>query len=404
MFKQHTKCRACGSGLLAKVFSLGNQPLANDFKTIDEDREGLAPLEILSCQQCNLAQLSVVVDPNLIYSHNYPYVTSNSLTMQQHFASLLGAIRAEADPKSVLEIGSNDGRFLKFLKDNGSGFVLGIDPADNLVKAACGRGINTIHGLFDQSVAREALGRAGYFDLVIARHVFGHVDNWKEFVKNLELVSSPETLFVIEVPYIMDFLRDSQFDTCYHEHLSYVSINSMVELLKDTGLYLHKVVRFPIHGGAIAMMLRRRDSERSPHWTVREMIDSEMISQFTWDKFEKDARRKIHDLREAVRHLSLSGKTVCGFGASAKSTVMVQACGFDRSQIGFICDSTPNKQGRLSPNTDIPIVCEAELLVKMPDYAVIFCWNFAAEVVSRNQEYLNRGGHFIIPIPELKII
>lgn len=404
MFKQHTKCRACGSEILAKVFSLGNQPLANDFTTITEDRQGLAPLEILSCQMCNLAQLSVVVDPALIYSHNYPYVTSNSLTMQQHFASLLGSIREEADPKSVLEIGSNDGRFLKFLKDNGSDSVIGIDPAANLSLNAMDLEIGTVIGLFDEETARAALMIKESFDVVVARHVFGHVDDWKDFVKNLEAVSNRETLIVIEVPYIMDFLRDSQFDTCYHEHLSYVSINSVVELLKDTGLYLHKVVRFPIHGGAIALMLRRRDRKSHPHHTVKEMIDSEMISQFTWDRFEADSHRKIHDLKAAVNHLVSSGKTVCGFGASAKSTVMIQACGFNRSQISFICDSTPNKQGRLSPNTDIPIIDESGLMSRMPNYAVVFCWNFAAEVIAKNQTYLEKGGHFIIPIPELKII
>lgn len=404
MFKRHTKCRACGSTSLVKVFSLGNQPLANDFKTVDEAHEGLAPLEILFCTDCTLAQLSVVVDPVLIYSRNYPYVTSSSQTMQQHFESLWSCIKAETNPDTVLEIGSNDGRFLKFCNQRDGVFVVGIDPAENLSRVANDNGVLTINGLFSKETAQKAMDQTLQVDVIVARHVFGHVDDWREFVRNLEMVSHKETLVVLEVPYVLDFLNKAEFDTCYHEHLSYVSIKSVAALLEHSRFQIHKIIRFPIHGGAIAIMLRRRDRNTKPDKSVEEFIRGENITADDWLHFDHTSKSKITDLRGIVSKFISGGRTVCGFGASAKSTVLIQACGFTSEHVQFICDSTANKQGKLSPNTDIPIVCEAELLAKMPDYAIVFCWNFADEVIRRNREYLDRGGHFIIPIPEMRIV
>lgn len=386
------------------TFSLGMQPLANDFKTENEEHEGLAPLEIMVCSVCGLAQLSVVVNPMLIYSKNYPYVTSKSDTMLQHFKLLLDAIKSESPARTILEIGSNDGSFLKFCESNGVKAVAGIDPAENLAESANSSGISTLLGLFDKSNAEAAKWTLVDIDVIVARHVFGHVDDWGEFVKNLEIASSPETLIVLEVPYVLDFLEKCEFDTTYHEHLSYVSVKAIAALLKNSNFRIDKIIRFTIHGGAIAIMLRRKDFPHPIHHSVQEFLNQENTSMDEWKSFSRSANDKISDLKKLVEKLVSEGKSVCGFGASAKSTVIIQACGFIKEHISFICDSTPNKQGKLSPANDIPIVSEDWLLKEQPDYAVIFCWNFRDEVIKKNQEYLNQGGHFIIPIPTLEII
>lgn len=404
MFKLQTKCRACESTELVRVFSLGNQPLANDFKSVDEEREGFAPLEILFCPKCTLAQLSVVVDPNILYSRNYPYVTSKSDTMQKHFQSLWKEIKSECQVETVCEIGSNDGLFLKFCKDNGADSVIGIDPATNLAKVANDSGITTICDLFDECSALVASRAVPPIDVVVARHVFCHVDNWKGFISNLEILAGKPTLIVIEAPYVIDFLKNGEWDTCYHEHTSYFSVKAMESLLEHTLCRLHKIVRFPIHGGVVAVMLRRRDCEIPTDKSVDEFLNGEKITIDAWKQFSSRATEKMEQLKLLVGDLVLGGKTVCGFGASAKSTVMVQACEFTREHIDFICDSTPNKQGKLSPGNNIPIVSEEWLLTKRPDYAIMFCWNFAEEVIRKNKAYLDGGGHFIIPMPEIKIL
>jgi SAM-dependent methyltransferase len=237
---------------------LGVQPLANDFRKDGELRAGHVPLKVLLCPKCSLGQLSVVVDPTVLYA-NYSYVTSPSLTMQDHFNRLLTDISAETNAQTVLEIGSNDGRLLKTMQDLGYS-VLGVDPAENLAEIASANDVPTETGFFGEALTRYL----AQYDIVIARHVFCHVDDWHDFVRGLEAVSHKDTLICIEVPYAGDMLKNCEFDTVYHEHTSYLTLKAVTALLKPTTLQLYRVIRYPIHGGAILLMLRRKDSDRQP--------------------------------------------------------------------------------------------------------------------------------------------
>lgn len=254
MYKKVKACRTCGNLQLKEVYDLGVQPLANDFCRPDQESAGHAPLKVMFCEECTNSQLSVVVDPNIIYS-NYPYVTSKSDTMKSHFRNLWNEITKEAKPKSLIEIGSNDGLFLDFCHNEGVENVLGVDPAANLQHK------DSICSLFDEQVAREIVDRGFRPDVIVARHVFCHIDDWRGFMQNIEAISNPETLVVIEVPYVMDMLHGLEFDTIYHEHLDYLSIKAVEYLLRDFMFHIHRIVRFEIHGGAIVLMLRRDDCD-----------------------------------------------------------------------------------------------------------------------------------------------
>jgi novobiocin biosynthesis protein NovU/D-mycarose 3-C-methyltransferase len=403
MYKQHTVCRACGCTELKPACDLGVQSLANDFVKPGEELAGYAPLKVLFCPECTLAQLSVVVDPKILYS-NYPYVTSRSRTMQDHFQLLWQAINVECKPESVLEIGSNDGWFLKFCRDNGAQSVLGIDPAANL-RPGEDSGIICLCGMFDCVTAGIAKGSMPSPDVIVARHVFAHIDDWNGFIKNLDVLASRETLIVIEAPYVMDLLKNVEFDTIYHEHLSYISIKAMAKLLEHTPFHLHKVLRFQIHGGAIVMMLRRSDSNRPVDISVLEYVFQENITLSPWRFFETEMCNRITAMKRMVGELVYaSGKTVCGLGASAKSTVWINSCGFTKEDIACIYDNTPQKHGTLSPGSGIPILPEDSLASGACDYAVMFCWNFRSEVMASHQEFLVRGGKFIVPVPKLEIV
>lgn len=403
MYKHVTKCRACGNASLAPACDLGVQPLANDFTLPGEECAGHAPLKVMFCEECTLAQLSVVVDPKIIYS-NYPYVTSKSQTMLAHFELLWKAINQECVAKSVVEIGSNDGGFLKFCLAKGSEAAVGIDPAENLTPPK-ETGIFAVRGLFDFATAHAARELA-MADVVVARHVFAHIDDWHGFMENLSIVAqNKNTLIVIEVPYVADMLQGIEFDTIYHEHLSYVSLKAVHRLLGATGFHLHKVLRFHIHGGAVVMMLRRDGSDFKPDASVEQFLSRESVTPEHWQRFNNEAYVKIQSLKEIVSNKrKYEGATICGFGASAKSTVWINACGFTRKQISFICDCTPSKQGRLSPGNDIPVVPESELMSQLPEYAALFAWNFRTEIVRNNQRYLDAGGHFIIPDRKMEVV
>jgi novobiocin biosynthesis protein NovU/D-mycarose 3-C-methyltransferase len=402
VYRDHHTCRACGNQELIPVFDLGIQPLANDFRKPGEARNGFAPLQVLFCPKCTLAQLSVVVDPVILYE-DYPYVTSPSQTMKHHFDRLSADIELQSGHGTLVEIGSNDGLFLKHLSESGWQQLVGIDPAVNLSPAASARGVRTINSLFDEQSAKDALRLLGEVDAVVARHVFAHIDNWKEFVRCLEVMSNTNTTVYLECPYALDILNHCEWDTIYHEHLSYVTIRSMEALLKDTKFHLHKVTAFPVHGGAIVMTLRRNDSTAQRDRSVDDYLEREKITDRSWFDFTANACQQIRDLKAKVLELHFEGKTVCGFGASAKSTVAINAAGI-AGLIQFITDTTPQKQGRLSPGTDIPIVPPEELLARQPDYAICHCWNFRSEVLKNNEEYLKRGGHFIFFVPRLEVV
>lgn len=421
MYKLHKHCRACGLGKvttpngikvekpdekLISVFDLGLQPLANDFVKPGGEHAGFAPLEVLYCPRCSLAQLSVVVDPFVLY-HHYNYVTSTSETMHQHFERLYQDLMQEQDGKlgHVLEIGSNDGAFLKFLKGNQNVYskgvlsVTGVDPAENLASAANTDGIHTICGKWG---SRLATYLPFHQNTIIARHVFCHVDDWQDFIAGLEVASDKNTLVAIEVPYVRDLLEFHAFDTIYHEHLSYLSLKSVNRLLENTKFKLYGYIKYDIHAGAILLLLRRREYEQTEK-VLSHVADDEITEQ-DWRKFAYNSHNVMNELKREVLGFQTNKKRVCGFGASAKSTVWINACGFTKRQIQFICDCTPQKQYCLSPGTDIPIVDEGALLREMPDYCIIFAWNFCSEILEKNKLYREKGGKFIVPIPTLRII
>ena len=403
MFKFTTSCRACGGTELVPVFSLGLQPLANSFRTHSEEQDGYAPLSVLYCPKCTLGQLSVVVKPEILY-RDYKYVTSPSQTMQDHFQSIYKDIRSECDTlKWIVEIGSNDGACLEFFRYMTHADVFGYEPAENLAKIANDKNISTYNSFFSKKSISVISGFKKEVDLILARHVFCHVDDWKDFVEALEGIGYRDTLICIEVPYAVDTLARTEWDQCYHEHLSFLTIKAMAALLEGTKLRLHKILRYPIHGGSIMVMLRHRDYP-GVHSSVEEFIASENVTAQTWTDFADRAECRIAALHGYVELLAFKeGKSVCGFGASAKCTVWMNACKIGE-WVKFVTDTTAQKIGRFVPGTNVPVVDQSHLLLEQPDYAILFAWNFQREILEKQTEYRNRGGKFIIPIPQITIV
>lgn len=410
MYKLHTHCRACGHGKpgaqgikaaptdkLIEVLDLGVQSLANDFCKDGEPRAGYAPLKVLFCPKCSLAQLSVVVDPSILYRH-YNYVTSPSNMMREHFKTLISDIGQETRGMNVLEIGSNDGRLLNMMKEGGGYTVTGIDPAENLAAIAESHGVPTRVGFFGSETAINL----SQYDVIIARHVFCHVDDWRDFVRGLELVCHQESLICIEAPYAGDTITNCEFDTIYHEHLSYLTLKAVKALLADTSLQLHRVIHYPIHGGAILLMIRHRDFKCKP-WQGTES-DAENITVDHWKDFSEHAQDQIDRLKATVQTFRAQGKTVAGLGASAKSTVWINACGFSRRDISFIADNTPQKQYTFSPGTDIPVTDEGAILRELPDYVILWAWNYRSECLEKFSLARSKGVKFIVPVPKIEVV
>ena len=411
MIKERTQCRTCGSKKLQLILDLGRTALVNDFLK-PEDVAGYKislPLRVVLCPDCSLVQLADTVDPKVLYSH-YAYVTSTSKTMDTHLDNMMSHLLSTAHlgaGSKVLEIASNTGVFLKKFKEQGCE-VLGIEPASNIADVALATAIPTRKDFFNAATAKKLRAEWGAADLILGRHVFAHIDDLKDLVAGLEAVSHAETLIAFEVPYLVDFFEHTEYDTVYHEHLSYISVRAIEALVKDSAFMLARVDHYPIHGGSILFHLRHRSSKAQPHASVALALAKEkemrLAEPATWVAFAQHVQHIRTELPALLRKLKVQGKRIIGYGASAKGNTLLNTCGITTQELDYIIDNTPFKQNKIAPGSWIPVRPPEMLLKDQPDYALLLAWNFAPEIIKREAEFQQRGGRFIVPIPEPKII
>ena len=411
MIQERTQCRTCGSKNLKFILDLGKTALVNDFLK-PEDVAGYKislPLRVVLCPDCSLVQLADTVDPKILYSH-YAYVTSTSKTMDTHLnkmmTHLLSTGRLGSGSK-VLEIASNTGVFLKKFKEQGCD-VLGVEPAENIADVALATAIPTRKEFFSAITAKKLKAEWGAADLILGRHVFAHIDDLKDLVAGLAEISHEETLIAFEVPYVVDFFEHTEYDTIYHEHLSYISVRAIEALVKDSPFMLSRVDHYPIHGGSILFHLRHRLSKATPHASVAQAIEKEksmrLADPVTWEAFAQRVNHIRTELPALLRKLKSQGKRIIGYGASAKGNTLLNTCGITTKELDYIIDNTPFKQNKIAPGSWIPVRPPEMLLKDQPDYALLLAWNFAPEIIKRETEFQKRGGRFILPVPEPKIV
>lgn len=411
MIQERTQCRTCGSRHLKLVLDLGKTALANDFLK-PEEVAGYTialPLRVVLCLECSLVQLADTVDPKVLYSH-YAYVTSTSQTMDAHLnhlvAHLLSSGHIGAGSK-VLEIASNTGVLLKKFKEQGCD-VLGVEPAGNIADIAIATAIPTRKEFFNAATARTVKAEWGSGDLILGRHVFAHIDDLRDLIAGLEAIAHSETLVAFEVPYLVDFFEHTEYDTVYHEHLSYISVRSIEALVKDSAFMLSRVDRYPIHGGSILFQLRHRASKIPPHPSVAEALQRENEMRLgepaTWEAFAQRVNQIRTELPAMLRALKAQGKRIVGYGASAKGNTLLNTCGLGAKELDYIIDNTPFKQNKVAPGSWLAIRPPESLLKDQPDFALLLAWNFAPEIIKRESEFQKRGGRFIVPIPKPRVI
>jgi len=374
------RCRICKSLRLKKVFSLGKQPLANSLLKNPYDKEKLYPLDLYQCRHCSLFQLGYIVPKEKMYEE-YFYIPSVARTGIKHFEEISRKLKKSLNLKKgslVVDIGGNDGSLLKCFKNKGMR-VLNVDPAKNIKVA---RGIPTIRDYFTSKVARKIINRHSYARLVTATNSFAHIDDLKKYLKALDILLTQDGVFFAQFPDVRNLLRENQFDTIYHEHLSYFTYEPLHHLFANTPFELFKITSDNIHGGSMQIWIRRRPN---------------LIEQFKENVFETSQA-----LKEYIFTQRGKGKKIIGFGAAAKGTVLLNYCDMNAYWIDYVVDSTPYKQGKYIPGVKIPIYSENRLLKEPKGTIVlILAWNFKKEIINKLK---NRGFTFIVPIPKLKII
>ena len=403
-------CRSCGSAGLAPVLDLGPVPLANRLLRREELElpEPRVPLELVVCSTCGLAQINETVDPAVLF-RQYPYCSSFSDEVlehsRRHVEDLLRTRRL--GPESlVLEIASNDGYLLQYFVAAGVP-VLGVEPALNVAEIARQRGVPTRMDFFDRGCA-EALRRDGFVpDVILGNNVLAHVADLGGFVDGVSTLLGPKAIAHFEFPYVRNLVEDVQFDTIYHEHLCYFSGHALEHLFARHGLVFTDVQRVPIHGGSL-----RATVARAPIAGGRQRVEALLQEERRCGMCEVAYYRQLtarverlkNDLLALLGELKRDGCRLAAYGASAKGAVLTNSFGIGRDLLEYVVDRSTVKQGWYTAGTHLEIRPTSTLVEDRPDYALMLAWNFASEIIAQQSEYLERGGHFIVPIPDVRIV
>jgi len=411
VYHRRESCRACGEKSLRLFLPLGSQPLANSFlKSADEFAlEQFFPLDTHFCETCSLVQIPDVVDPEVLFRH-YLYVTGTSETIAQHnrayAKSVVGMQRLSSDDL-VIEVASNDGSLLRCFKAFGVK-TLGVEPATNIAAMAREAGIETVNEFFNLDSARKIRGDYGPAKAVIGNNVLAHVDDTQDFLRGCKEVIGEDGLVIIEMPYLGDLLNRTEYDTIYHEHLCYFSVNSLMRLCEGAGLVIVRMDHVPIHGGSLRMHAGHKEIHQTHSAQVIAWAEEEKGKGFTsFERYEQLARsveRSRETLVSLLTRLKAEGKTVAGYGAAAKGNTLLNYCQINTDLLPYVVDKNPLKLGMYTPGMHIPVLPVSTLLERQPDYLLILAWNFAEEIMRQQSEYKGRGGTFIIPIPEVRLI
>ncbi len=402
-------CRICGSVRLDPFLDLGSTPLANALVHPDRSAtpEARFPLATARCLDCGQVQLTVVVAPEILF-RDYRYASSASAPLLPHFDEYASELVVRFTPPGslVVEIGSNDGVLLRPLSERGA-VAIGVEPATDLAASANARGLRTVNEFFSADVARRLRSEHGPAKAVVANNVLAHIDDLGEVIRGLDALLDDDGVFAAEVPYLGDLLDHVEYDTIYHEHLSYFALAPLSRLFDSAGMRLFDVHRVPIHGGSLRIFAGRKGRYRSTVELERTRRDEErsgLGDAGTYRIFAERVAESRTALRDVIARAKTHGKHVAALGATAKGNTLLNYCGIGTDSIDYIGDTTSLKQGLLSPGMHIPIVPEGRLDQDHPDLILLLAWNYADAIVPRYRDYLKAGGRFIHPIPLARLI
>jgi 2-polyprenyl-3-methyl-5-hydroxy-6-metoxy-1,4-benzoquinol methylase len=406
-------CRFCSAPLSTVMCDLGESPMANAYIRPEnlESPEPSFPLKVWVCDRCLLAQLDEFEAPEAIFS-DYAYFSSYAKSWVEHARRYSEAMieRFQFDEKcQVIEIASNDGYLLQHFKAREIP-VLGIEPAANIAKVAQElRGIPSLVAFFGTTLAKEIVQTGRSADLLVGNNVLAHVPDLNDFVEGVRTILKSDGIATFEFPHLLRLLEGDQFDTIYHEHFSYFSFHSVLEIFRHHGLEIFDVDELPTHGGSLRIYARREESAfgGSISSRVEALKDKEraagLLELSTYVAFNARTTGIKEELRDFLTQARAEGKTVVGYGAAAKGVTLLNYAEVDPSLLAYVVDRNPEKQGRYLPGVRIPIEDPSRIFDTKPDFILILPWNLCDEIREQMKAVEAWGGRFVTAIPSLKL-
>ena len=403
-------CLGCAATLGAPFLDLGTQPLANALvRPEDAARpEPRLPLAVVYCARCHLVQLTETAPPETLFS-DYVYFSSYSESFLAHARAMAETLvsRFSLGPeRRLLEIASNDGYLLRLVQGRGVP-VLGVEPARNVAEVARARGIPTLARFFGPELVTELVSDFGRAHVIVGNNVLAHVPVINTFLDAVAACLAPDGAAVFEFPYVGDLLAGTAFDTIYHEHVFYYSLAAVARLAGRAGLEVFDVEHQRVHGGSLRVFLQRAGARPIAPAVGRlagEEAATGLTSAARYAGFSAEVRRVCTELPAVLRRLRADGRRLAAYGAPAKATVLLNTCGVGTDLLDFTVDRSPHKQGRLIPGVRLPIRPVEDLVNEMPDVTLLLAWNLADEIAAQQDEYLRRGGRFLVPVPSPRLL
>lgn len=399
-------CRICG-GALRTILDLGKTPAANSLTATAREPIESFPLVLQLCMNCTSLQLRDCLSIEDLYK-NYYYLTPESRMLQEHYWDLTNFLLSNVyltSLSNVVEVGSNIGTYLKFLKPHVRS-VLGVDPAENIAKMANDLGLPTVCEFFNTSTARNLLRSNGAADVIIARHCFAHNSNPHELLQGAKALLALNGSVVIENAYALNTIENNEFDQIYHEHMFYYSIQSMKKALELNGFVLVNVLISLVHGGSIVFVAKHLEENPPVASSVNAHLlhEKNILNDEAFLKFETSAYKLKSDLLALVKSISESGKSIFTYGATAKGNTLLNFVGITSDDIKFCVDSTEIKHGKFLPGSGIRVVPENYSNTEPPDYYLLTAWNYKNEIIRKVRASGNFKSAFIVPFPTLHIV
>jgi len=401
-------CRICFSKKISKFLNFGSMPLAGGFlKKKDLIKEKLYPLSVVFCRSCSEVQILENI-PSKILFKDYRFTSSTTKTLSNHFVEYAKDMKKKFLKKDsfVVEFGSNDGVLLKPFNDLGVN-VVGVEPALNIAKIARKKGLTIFNDFFNLKLTKKIKKKFNHADLICANNVFAHMDNIHEPMKGIKFLLKDDGVFVFEVHYLVNLLKQYQFDMIYHEHFMYHSLIALETLFRKYQMKIFDVKRVKTHSGSIRVFVQNFSGKRKESLNVRKMIKEEKkmgINKINiYEKFNTQINNKKRKLIEILKRLKKQKKIIAGYGASGRATMIINYYKIENF-VDYVFDASNERIGRIIPGTKIPIINSNNINKKKPDYAIMFAYNYKKEIIDKEKKFIQSGGKFIIPLPEPKII